>query len=318
MDRLSNEVFENAIKSANGLSDASKTSYLKQLRQALKLIQPQYHLILGDPSTSNATLKLLVEKQSISQNTARSIIAALLSLFKHVPESIWMRGEKARLQTEWASILEEHNKKVIDWTEQNLLSPREEEGWVSLKEWQAKEYELRSAEPGSYRHLLVAFHVLMTPLRGGDLSLVQFVTPTDPLADETKKDTKDVLTWSGPDKPSRLLIRSHKTRKSFPVLVRELSKDLRSVVAMSLKLHPKREYLFMSSAGKPWSRSAFLAWKTRTLHELFSRPVTTNLARHAYVTSKKTQNESIASQRKDASEMGHSLKTHNEYRKLVK
>ena len=317
MDRLSNEVFENAIKSANGLSEASKTSYLKQLRQALNLIQPQYHLILGDPSTSNKTLTHLVKEQTISENTARSIIAALLSLFKHVPESVWMRGERARLQTEWATILDEHNKKVIDWTEQNRLTPREEEGWVSLKDWEAKEKELRLAEPGSYRHLLVAFHSLMTPLRGGDLSQVHLITPTDPLADEKKTDTKDVLTWSGPEQNSRLLIRSHKTRKSFPVLVRELSPDLRRVVAMSLKLIP-RAYLFQSSTGKPWTRNAFLAWKTRTLHELFSRPVTTNLARHAYVTSKKSQNESIASQRKDASEMGHSLKTHNEYRKLVK
>jgi len=309
MERQSNEVYENAIKSANGLSDASKTSYLKQLRQALKLLKPRYTDILLDPEGSNSKLNSLVKSKTISQNTARSIVAALLSLFKHAtaPKGV---------QPDWTKVLEEHNKKVTDWTEQNRLTPREEEGWLTHDQWIAKEKELRRDQPGSQTHLIVAFHALTTPLRGGDLFDVKLVKPSDPDADESKGGKQDVLVWQGVDKPSRLLIRSHKTRKQYPVLVRELPVELRRIVDESLKLNP-RTYLFVNAKGKPWSRSSFLAWKSKTFLDVFHKPVTTNLARHAYVTSSKSKNESIADQRKKALEMGHSLQTHNEYRKIV-
>lgn len=310
MDRLSNEIVVNAINSANGLSESTKLSYLKQLRQALRIFQVRtYSQILSDPQLYTQKLQALVDKKSISQNTARSIVAALLSLFKHTP------APKSK-QPEWSKLLEEYNKKVIDWTEQNRLTPREEEGWVDKEEWEKKEKELRKDSPGSPTHLIVAFHTLMTPLRGGDLFDVKFVKPSDPSAEEDYTGKQDVLVWQGADKTSRLLIRSHKTRKQYPVLTRTLPPELRRSLHESLKRQP-RAYLFVTAKGKPWSRSSFLAWKSKVFQDVFDKPVTTNLARHAYVTSKKSSLESIADQRKNASEMGHSLKTHNEYRKLV-
>ena len=317
MVRQSNDVFENAIKSANGLSEGTKKSYLKQLREAAHLLQPNYIDILEDPDRANRTLKSLVESKSISQNTARAIVAALISLFKHTPKSdLWMRGDNEGLRGEWSRVLEENNQKVTDWTEQNRLSTREEANWVDHKSWLSMEKELRDRERGSLRHLLVAFHSLMAPLRGGDLSNVEIVPSSNPLADEDADTNTSVLVWDGPTKPAKLLIREHKTRAYYPVLVREIPAEIKLSIAQSLKDQP-RTMLFVNSHGGPWSRNSFLTWKAKNFQELFGKAVTTNLARHAYITSFKDKDESIADQRKRATEMGHSLKTQGEYRKIV-
>lgn len=314
---LSDTVFENAIKSAE-LSEGSIISYLKQLRMAKELFgQKTYHQILSKPEAAKRLFEDAVSNETISLNTARTIVTCLVSLFKHAENAgqLSNTAEVKQLHDEWTTILGIFNERVSYISEKNLFSKRERQGYVDYDEWAEKEQELRNSEPGSLRHLLVAFHTLVTPLRGGDLAVVTIVPPTSPLAKETSPSKENVLVWAGEDKPSKLLIRDHKTRTSYPVLTRDLPLPLRRAIALSLKEHP-RELLFVDSNDKKWVRNSFMTWKSATLRDLFGKPVTTNLARHAYVNATRSNTDSIAEERRRAREMGHSLAMHQKYRRV--
>ena len=70
-------------------------------------------------------------------------------------------------------------------------------------------------------------------------------------------------------------------------------------------------------SGKPWSKASFLVWKNREFQRVFDKPVTTNIARHAYVNAQDMIPKSIEARRRQAESMGHSLRTQDEYRRIV-
>lgn len=317
---LSDLVFENAIKSAE-VSEGTKKSYLKQLSMVKNLFSSTqyttYHKILQHPSAAKKLIRSRVSDGTLSLNSARTIVTCLVSLFKHAESTgdLNMTEEVRALHDEWTDILKEYNDKVNELSEKNEFSQREKEGFVPFEEWEAKEKELRETELGSLRHLLVAFHTLVTPLRGGDLAVVKLVPPSSPLAKEDSKSKENVLVWAGADKESTLMIRDHKTRSTYPVLTRTLPVPLRRAIAQSLK-DQKRTLLFVDGQGKQWVRNSFMTWKANTLRDTFGKPVTTNLARHAFVNATRSTTESIADERKRAEEMGHSLAMHQKYRRI--
>jgi len=326
MKILSDDVFENAIKSAS-LSTNSIVSYLKQLKMAKRVFLSNrknvdngktFHTILSDPDRFIKILKDNLEAKRVSLNTARVVTGAITSLFKHVYSMGSLDKTKAteKLHAIWVNYLKDFQLEVSSRLETNKMSEREKVSWVEYSEWQKKEKELRETEEGSLTHLLVAFHALVTPLRGGDYALVRIVPSTDRSANVNSNSGDNVLVWDGVDRPSKLLIRDHKTRSKYPVLIREIPAVLKKSIFKSLEERP-RSYLFTDYQDKPWkSRDAFILWKSRTFEKLFGKPVTTNIARHAYVTSSRSSKDSVADEKKRAGSMGHSIGMHHEYIKF--
>jgi hypothetical protein len=311
---LSNLVFENAISSAESLTDGTKKSYLKQLRMALKYLGDTYHFILSHPWVMKKKLEDLVEDDKLSFNSCRSLVTVLISLFKHAKNAgkLVMSEEVRSLHAEWTELLDEYETKAASKAELNEFTERELEGFVEVDEWLEAEKKLRNTELGSLKHLIVAFHTLITPLRGGDLAVVKIIKP-----EQFPKSEGNVLVFQGVDKPSTLYIRDHKTRSSFAVLERKLPIALRKAIAQSLKDKP-RNYLFVDSHEGVWDRNSFLTWKSNTFNNVFNKPVTTNLARHAFVNATRSSTDSIADERKRANDMGHSLDMHHKYRRIQK
>lgn len=325
MDRLLDSVFFNAIFSAD-VSDASRISYEKHLRMLLKhTAHSGYNSIwdvLNHPKEVEKYLHSLVNlprPNGLSLNSVRAIAAVALSTFRHVPTKFWPDSTKKReLYTKWNTVLQRFNVDVSQEKEQNLFTDQEKEAYIPLEEWESKELQLRARERGSPRHLLVSFHSMIVPVRGGDLADVKIVLPSDPLADESyipDKEVPNVLVYTGFDRPARLLIRDHKTRASFPVLVREIPYELRKTLYASLRDDP-RDYLFQQDNRRPYSREAFLSWKQNTLKKVFSKPVSTNSSRHAYVNRSSSVVDSVAAEKERAAQMGHSVTTHRMYRRL--
>ena len=322
---ISDHVFTNAVMSANQLTKESKRSYLKQLRQVKKILKNRtfktsvpktsadsFYYILMHPKQVFTVYETLLDNDKISLNSAKANMVALASLIKRAEESEIATDELKEKQKYWVRnvrILNAKSQKVI---ENNILSKREKESWVTFPQWLETEKRLRDSEPGSYGHLLVAFHSLVAPMRGGDLSKVKIVQSEDP----DSKSKQNILIWNGPKKPATLLIRSHKTSKRWPVLTRDLPDVLKESIDKSLKEKP-REYLFEMESGKPWSKASFLVWKNREFQRIFDKPVTTNIARHAYVNAQEMIPQSIATRREQAESMGHSLRTRDEYRRIV-
>ncbi len=326
MKILSDDVFENAIKSAR-ISTNSIVSYLKQLKMAKRIFLSSkknvdngktFYTILTDPEKFIKILKGNLEQKRISLNTARVVTGAITSLFKHVYSSGSLDETKdnEKLHAIWVDHLKEFQSEVLSRLETNKMSEREKVSWVEYAEWEKKEKELRETEEGSLAHLLVAFHALVTPLRGGDYALIRIVPSSDRSANASSNSGDNVLVWDGMSRPSKLLIRDHKTRSKYPVLIREIPAVLKKSISKSLEDRP-REYLFTDFQNNQWkTRDAFILWKSRTFEELFGKPVTTNTARHAFVTSSKSTKDSVADEKKRAGSMGHSMGMHNEYRRL--
>lgn len=311
---ISDHVFLNAVMSANSLTDASKMSYMKHLRQVKKNIPPPYNasyyqMILHPKEVMNDVTRLIRENR-ISLNTGKAHVVSLAMLIKRANENGITTEAMQAVQKDWIDNVNKINGRVISNIEENKLSKREEEGWVDFDEWKDVEKTLREKDEGSQPHLLVAFHTLITPPRGGDLASVKIVRSGDPY---TKKN-KSFLIWDGIGKPATLVIRDHKTSRKFPSLRQTLPGTLMHSIEVSLKNNP-RDYLFESD-GKPYKRGIFINWKNREFKRLFGKPVTTNIARHAYVNHQESKPRSIKEKRAEADAMGHSLSTHNEYRKL--
>jgi hypothetical protein len=326
MKILSDDVFENAIKSAK-ISTNSIVSYLKQLRMAKRIFLTSkknmdngktFSTILNDPEKFIKIVKSLMSAKRISLNTARVVTGALTSLFKHLYSSgsLDMTKETEKLHAVWVEYLKEFQHEVLKIQESNKMSEREKASWVEYSDWEKKEKELREEEEGSLTHLLIAFHALLTPLRGGDYASIEIVPSTDRAANVNSNAGGNVLVWDGVDRPSKILIRNHKTRSKYPVLIRELPQVLKKSIAVSLKERP-RSYLFTDFQNNPWnSRDAFIKWKARTFEEVFGKPTSTNIARHAYVTASRSLEDSVADEKKRADSMGHGLGRHYEYRKI--
>jgi hypothetical protein len=325
MDRLSDLVFFNAIFNAE-VSDASRISYEKHLRMLLRHTAHSGYTNIWDvikhPKEIEKylhSLVLLPKPNGLSLNSVRAIAAVALSTFRHVPEKLWPdSATKKELYKKWNDVLMRFNVEVAEDKERNLFTEREKEAYVPLEEWESKELQLRGRERGSTNHLLVAFHSMIVPVRGGDLAKVEIVSPGDPLADEAyiaDEYTPNVLVWGGVDRPSKLLIRDHKTRDSHGVLMREIPPELKKTIAQSLRDEP-RAFLFMQDNRRPWSRESFLAWKATALKKIFNKPTSTNAARHAYVNRSASTEESVAQEKQRAAEMGHSVATHRLYRRI--
>ncbi len=293
------------IDKSSALSAKSKQSYKKQLRSVLRIFNKGgpngISTILSDPDDAKKTL------EHIPDNSLRSYLAVMLSLFKRGEEAGWFSRTSQnilKLSQKWSEMLHMSSKRYGSRIEDNKPSDRERESHASIYEWRNAFHAAYKKDPLAQETLLLAFHALMTPpLRGGDLSLVRLgYTPSGNCLYQS--DTTDQ--WI-------LLIRNHKTSASHGDLTRRLSPELTKVLERNLSSTPDREWLFMTQGGSPYSDSGFSSWKSGVFHEAFGRAVTTNSLRHEFVSSMDRQNQTTSEARHIAHQMGHGLHTQRQY-----
>jgi hypothetical protein len=293
------------IEKAPSLSVKSKVSYQKQLRSVLRIFNSTDAIgistILTNPSHAATVFA------RVPDHSARSYIAALLSLFKRGEEGGFIRRTSQsilKLNQEWSELLHSVSKRYLTRLDHNQPNDRERESHANLKEWNEVFQQAYNKDPTSQSTLLLAFHALMfPPLRGGDLALVRlgFSVSGNCLYQTDGNDT-----WT-------LRIRDHKTSRSHGDLVRDLPSILTRVLERNLRASPKRDWLFAAQSGSPYSDSGFSSWKSGVFHEAFGRNVTTNSLRHEFISSLDRQNQTTAAARSIAHQMGHGLHTQRQY-----
>ena len=296
-----------AVCSSPALSAATRTTYVRQLSLARRLLAShapssegrELASILSAPGPCLAAL----DASPMAPNTRKSLLGALVGLYRRAeamgvalpPRAPWSEALCAAQASAHASLAE------------NASSAREQAAHASLAEWAAAEaHAARSEGFGSMEHLLVSMQspANMAPLRGGDL----FDVALDD-GPASARLTPEGDTW-------RLVVREHKTARSHGALQRVLPKGPAEALRASLLLHP-RGTLFLNHSGRRFaSRSTFVNWKNRTLRRVFGRRVTTNSARHAFVSELDRGRMSLAARNKVAAAMGHSLMTQEEYVRL--
>jgi hypothetical protein len=301
--RSDDEWFE-LVERSPSLSPKSKISYKKQLRAAIKAFKVE-----GD----NALTQILQhpdiygDMRSVADNSLRTYLGAIVSLFKRGEEGEFFHRSDpaiARLQSAWSELLQKSSKRYLDTIDTNQRSDREEESRATMQDWQRVFEKSLRDDMESPETLLLGFHaVVHPPLRGGDLARVHIgYLPEGNCIFRNPEDPRSIV----------LLIRDHKTSKSFGPLKRVLTNEIVPLLRHNFKHHP-REWLFMTQGGVPFSDSGFSSWKSSVFHEAFGRPVTTNSLRHEYISGMDRQNQSLADARQVARDMGHGLYTQRQY-----
>jgi len=186
---------------------------------------------------------------------------------------------------------------------------------VTYSEWCSTEERLARDEFGSQRHLLVALSCRVPPARGGDYGLVHIVAPDSPLATD---DHTNVLLWLGEaSQPSTILIKRHKTWRLKGTLRKPLPPSVRTIIEASLKALPRPTLFVSELTRQPFGREAsFQTWACRALYSVFGKHVTTNGARHAFLSAIDTSRVSTSALEALAKEMGHSVAQQRAYVRL--
>ena len=292
------------IERAPGLSAKTKVSYRKQLRATIREcgVEGPHALstILANPSKYGSM-------NGVNDSSLRTYLGFVVSAFKRGEEGGFFKRsdpEIVSLQGTWSELLQKASKKYGDRIDSNERSEREEQAHTTVKDWKdAFQISARDDE-ASPETLLLAFHALVhPPLRGGDLGRVRLGYQSE--GNCIYRNPEDSET-------TILLIRDHKTSKSFGPLKRVLRNEIIPLLRHNVKEHP-REWLFATQGGSPYSDSGFSNWKSQVFREIFGRPVSTNSLRHAYISEMDRQHQTIAEAREVAHMMGHGLSTQRQY-----
>ena len=166
---------------------------------------------------------------------------------------------------------------------------------------------------GTPVHLLLACYVLFEPCHGGDLGAVRLLFQ----AHEHDTEPGNVMIVP-PDAEKRcvLLLRDHKTARTYPLIRRVCPQTLSAIIRESLRKHP-RDMLFVSPSGVRFSSEAvFTSWANRALAALFGRRVTANTLRHSFISAINPQRTPQAALVLTAERMGHSVAQQRAYHRV--
>jgi len=293
------------IDSARRLSPATKHSYKAQINACMKFARRKKK---SRPILAILKLPTFFDELNVPLTTKYAYAAAFYSLFKRCNErgSTLLDCVPMRTRVEWMIMMDKLKNVRNEKVKENVSTDREKANWVTVEEMQNLDKRLREEERGSLRQLLVAFHVQIPPLRGGDLHGVEFS------ADEKKR---NVLTMPEGEGRAKLRVLDHKTRKVYGAVRRSLPEILVEDIRESLKTQP-RERLFVRKNGEPFTKRAdYILWKNTALAQLLGKKVTTNILRHMYVTAGNFNKLSVKEASSRAHQLGHSLYTHLNYRR---
>ena len=306
--RTDNEWFD-LIDTADGLSTASRASYKKQLRSAMRVFHVQgptaLSTILEAPERVEDVMK------HVGDNSLRSYLAALVSLFKRGEQGGFFKRSDPRiseLYLKWAELLQNSTKRYQGRIDDNRESDRERETRTSVADWQVAFRAAQRRDPDSQATLLLAFHALvMPPLRGGDLAHVHVGYTS--IGNCAYRDPDN-------DDQTILLIRDHKTSRSYGPLKRVLKGEMVQLLRKNVQDSP-RPWIFTTQGGAPYSDSGFSSWKSVVFREAFGRPVTSNSLRHGFISGMDRQQQTINQAREVARDMGHGLHTQRQYVRIT-
>ena len=319
------DIFER-LAAAPDLALTSRTAYAARLRKVLAVAASAD---AADPARRHAPPPSLAHVLTLPARyvpvlaaargelaSKQAWVSALLAVFKHT--AALPPRTAARALPAWTAANKELCARLEARAAENARTPHEQAARVTLADARALEARLRLSENGSPRHLLLAWHTLWPPNRGGDAGAVRLLASSD-----HDDGLGNVLVLS--PHPPVFKLRDHKTAKHHGTIERALPPDLAQVLAASLAARP-RAHLFETGtapsrsphppalAGAPRApfatERAFQQWASRALAKLFDgRPVTVNSLRHAFVNAMDLPKMSTRKLADVARAMGHTVHT---------
>lgn len=223
--------------------------------------------------------------------TRRTVLTAVLALFKHDPAlGAGRAGARARARARWAEAHAQLDALLEFEAARSAPTPRQAQRYTGYDEIAARYLaDRRAPEPhadlmGSMRLLLLSFYVHQRPKRS-DLGAVRVVDRRRPSSGAAARPPAagNYLVLGA---PSYLVVREHKTAKSYGVIEEDLEPGFVEDLLASLRRHP-RDYLFVGPRTRgPLSNNQFSDFVRRSFLAMFGRATGTSLLRHAYITER--------------------------------
>jgi integrase len=288
--------FLETLHATSHLSDVSKRVYMERWKVLMQAHQKDVFTIITHPAVYIAWIRTTYE----SPSTQKSYLSAVLAMFRH-NEGLKEQEKKAYLT--WYEAFQEVHNGIDARYKRNEPTAKQTEGYVPFADIVAKRDTLAR---GSEERLLLSFYTYIPPLRC-DLNAVRIYRGTLPEAPEAN------YVWLQPD-GATLKLTEFKTSGSMKY-ERALPQELITELETSLERSP-RDYVFVDRSGNAYRASSFTKWANRTLHRLFSKPLTVSLIRHSYINSLDFNTLTVQEKEQIAKDMAHTLGTQDRYRLL--
>jgi hypothetical protein len=255
------------------LSELSKTSYKYRLERLVTLTKKDVDWILLN---CKKTLQVLKENNIVEPQTVKSMMNAVLTLFKHTKG---LKERKPKAFTCWTEHFKEVNEKAQEKYENIKASPRQIEAYVP---WD-KIIETRdNLDKTSQEYFILCLYTMIPPARA-DFNKVRIIKENK-ITDKFVKEFPNYLVLQSTG--MRLVYNEFKTRsKRKQVYDEVLPYELVNVIKESLKRQP-RDFLVVSTTGEPYHKpNSFSQHVKRVLCKVFNKNMSINTLRHSFVNS---------------------------------
>lgn len=297
------------------LSETSIDTYVTRMRTMLEWMEwTNPTNILKNPSK---VLKRLKKAYGNETATLVNHVTAVLAAFRRNERLRCTFGEAFEKWKQAHQILKEAEKERY---KQNEPTKTQAENYVSFNEIQGKLKDLQK-DPNTFKDakthmqfLLLQVMDNLTPKRA-DLGNVRIVHKQN--AEQLKELDEDGVNYIHIDsKTAQLVMNTFKTSKTYGQIVEDIPEKLRKVLAVSLKLFPRKHLFISPRSWEPYEKSnSYAQFVRRTFIDLFGKSAGVTLARHAFINERIDFNKmSIAERETIAQKMGHSMDMQTVYK----
>jgi len=300
---------------AKNLSDSSIKLYLRNLEKInngelkdfkfLKNIQAVQDILKG-----------------YKDNTKRSILISIVSVLGCCPDD----KKIVKLRKAYYDLMLEKSNEIKE-KESDEPTEEQKKNWISWDDVKKRFEELKkevdevtknkNLNKNQYDTLLyymiLSLYVISPPRRNKDY---QFMNVVYKNTDKLSKD-KNYLAYS----ENKFYFNVYKTSKKYGQKVEDISEELKKIIDLYLKFHPKIKGKVSKSVDTPFLVSydgntlSQVNSMTKLFNKIFGKRISSSALRHIFLSDK--YGDTVKDMKEDAEKMGHTVETQKTYIKNI-
>jgi len=300
---------------AKNLSDSSIKLYLRNLEKInngelkdfkfLKNIQAVQDILKG-----------------YKDNTKRSILISIVSVLGCCPDD----KKIVKLRKAYYDLMLEKSNEIKE-KESDEPTEEQKKNWISWDDVKKRFEELKkevdevtknkNLNKNQYDTLLyymiLSLYVISPPRRNKDY---QFMNVVYKNTDKLTKD-KNYLAYS----ENKFYFNVYKTSKKYGQKVEDISEELKKIIDLYLKFHPKIKGKVSKSVDTPFLVSydgntlSQVNSMTKLFNKIFGKRISSSALRHIFLSDK--YGDTVKDMKEDAEKMGHTVETQKTYIKNI-
>ena len=244
------------------------------------------------------------KSKAYSSTNMHSYLSAVLALFKHATQYVNDIPQSFVYYRIWIGIVNDNQKGIIERRNNNKPTKLQELRGGSKLTLQDIVNKRDENNLDIMHKLLLAMYTMIPPVRC-DYYSMNIVNKN-----QTPNTDNYIILKDG---EAELVIKEYKTsRKHGDIVHSKLPDELYRIIINSLETVP-RDYLFVNSRNKPFSRTDFSNWASKTLYKIFGVELTLTMIRHIYISHKELHKMTLGERKELGEKMGHTVEIQTGY-----